>query len=378
MEQEQELIKLRQTLHQYPELSGYEEQTAQMIKAFLSEHTSATFIEHIGGHGLAAIFDFAEPGPTVMIRCELDALPIQEGNNFEHRSRSEGVSHKCGHDGHMTIVAGLAKKLNEEVFLRGRAVLLFQPAEENGQGAHAVMTDPKFESIEPDFIFSLHNIPGFEHHTVIQVDNTFSPTVQSVVIYLEGKECHAAQPDEGINPAAGIAEILSSLTLMNNHDPLDDLFAVLTPVHVTMGQKAYGLSPGKAELHYTLRSWTEEVMAGMKAHLQEIVANVCDIQELSYRLEWLEYFPATNNTAQCNDLVAKVALKNNLNFHEKEYPFRFGEDFGWFSRNYKSAMFGLGAGVDTPALHHDTYDFPDEIIPTGLTMFIGLIEEVLS
>ena len=114
----------------------------------------------LGGHGVAAIYEGREPGPTVMVRCELDALPIEEISESPHRSQAPGKSHACGHDGHMTMVAALSRGLGRQRPQRGRAVLLFQPAEENGAGAAAVIADPKFAEIAPDYAFSLHNKPG--------------------------------------------------------------------------------------------------------------------------------------------------------------------------------------------------------------------------
>ena len=164
------IINFRRELHQFPELSGYEEGTATRICKFIRNFSDARVVEGLGGCGLALVHTFSDEGPTVMIRCELDALPIHEVNSFEHRSTVNGVSHKCGHDGHMAIVVGLAWWLSEQSFKRGQVILLFQPAEETGQGAASVIADPKYEKLQPDYVFALHNIPGEPLHTVICVD----------------------------------------------------------------------------------------------------------------------------------------------------------------------------------------------------------------
>jgi len=155
------LQNLRKNLHRHPELSGAEEQTAKRIQDFLLENSKPTdLITRLGGTGVAAVYEFGKDGSGVLNRCELDALPILEQNTFEHRSQTPGVSHKCGHDGHMAMVAGLASWLDKQQFPAGRVVLLFQPAEETGQGAAALLEDQRMLKLSIDYAFALHNIPG--------------------------------------------------------------------------------------------------------------------------------------------------------------------------------------------------------------------------
>ena len=375
MESDQ-IIALRKELHQNPELSGQEFETARRIRRFIEEHNPTNIIENIGGSGLAVVYDFPLDGPTVTIRCELDALPIQEENEFRHRSTVNGISHKCGHDGHMAIVAGLIFWIKEQTFSSGKIVLLFQPSEENGKGAERIMNDEKFRALQTDYIFALHNIPQQPMNAIITMDFGFSAEVQSFIVTLKGKESHAADPDNGINPSLGIAEILSNLSKLNNNDPLAENFAVLTPVHITMGQKAYGISPADGELHYTIRTWESEKMTILKSKIVEALEAICTSHKLEYDIKWLEYFPTSRNNRESNSHVLRAARQNNFEIIEKSYPFRFGEDFGWFSKEYKTAMFGLGAGMDTPPLHNSFYDFPDEIIETGIDMFKTIIASV--
>ena len=136
-----------------------------------------------------------------MIRCELDALPIQEANSLPYQSQHPGVSHKCGHDGHMTIVAALAPWLQQQTFAAGSVILLFQTAEETGKGAKSMLDDVKMEGIQPDYVFALHNIPGLPLHEIAVVAGQFSATVQSVAFQLYGQQSHAAEPENGKNPA---------------------------------------------------------------------------------------------------------------------------------------------------------------------------------
>ncbi|MCF4101204.1 amidohydrolase [Gillisia sp. M10.2A] len=369
---------LRKELHQYPELSGEEMNTAKRIKDFIIKNHNTQIIENLGGNGVAAVYNFSNNGLTIIIRCELDALPIQEENIFKHRSKISGVSHKCGHDGHMAIVAGLIFWVKKQNFQTGRLILLFQPAEENGKGAQAVLNDEKFKTFKPDYIFALHNIPGEPLHSIITTPNNFSATVQSLIISLNGKECHASEPEKGINPALGIAELVKQITSLNVMNTDDPNFSVLTPVHINMGQKFYGISPGTGELHYTLRTWSVPVMNKLYDELSRIVGKICKDFYLEYKFETLEYFPTTINSPFCNKLITEAAKVNNFTLLEKPTSFRFGEDFGWFSQKYKSAMFGIGAGINSPALHHSNYDFPEDIIDTGMKMFETIISKLLK
>ncbi|RKS50718.1 amidohydrolase [Gillisia mitskevichiae] len=369
---------LRKELHQFPEISGEEKETAVRIKKFLSLYPPSKLIEDIGGHGLAAIYSFNEDGPVILIRCELDALPIEESNLFSYRSGLQNVSHKCGHDGHMAIVAGLSYWIKEQSYKKGKIILLFQPAEETGKGAKAVIEDEKFKELQPDYVFALHNIPGEPLNSIIRVQNNFSSSVQSLGILFKGKEAHASEPENGINPALAIADIIKQFKRLNILEPEKPDFALLTPIHIKMGQIAYGVSAGSGELHYTIRTRDEEHMTKLKLAINELVYNICKQYNLGIETGWFDYFPTSANDPFCNDLIQKAAEINNLKINEKPYPYKFGEDFGWYSKYYKSAMFGLGAGENSPALHNPDYDFPDEIIPTGMAMFTSIIDQILK
>ncbi|MCG2780290.1 MAG: amidohydrolase [Weeksellaceae bacterium] len=373
-----EIITLRKTLHRHPELSGQEMDTARRILEFIATHHDTEMITDIGGNGLAAVYHFSDDGPVVVIRCELDALPIAEINQFEHRSVNAGVSHKCGHDGHMAVLAGLAIRLKEKNFKKGKVVLLFQPAEENGEGAHAVLESGVLKNLKPDYFFALHNLPGEETNAVIVVDHFFSASVQSVCISLQGKQCHASEPENGVNPAIAMAKMIDALADLNITDETQDGFALLTPVYMTMGEKAYGISAGSGELHYTLRTWNDEKMEELKTKLSHIVTTVSNEHALQHDISWFDYFPASVNDPKCNELIRKAAAGNGFTVKERPLPFKFGEDFGWYSAQYPSAMFGLGAGLNSPALHHHDYDFPDEITGTGIGMFCGIIDQLLG
>jgi len=369
---------LRKELHRHPELSGHETETAERVKKFIEKYYTAKIIENIGRNGLAVIHEFSNNGPTIVIRCELDALPIEEVNDFEHRSIMDGISHKCGHDGHMAIVAGLVFWLKEQNFKNGKVILLFQPAEETGTGAPSVLNDKRFIELNPDYIFALHNIPRQPLHSIVTLNGNFSSTVQSFAIELKGKESHSAEPEQGVNPALCIAELIQKFDTLNNNDAAKEDFRLCVPIYSSMGVKSYGISAGFGEIHYTLRTKGIEKMEELKKDVDKILFEVCLKYKLPHTLKWFDYFPAVFNDGFCNQVITDVAKTYKYNIINKSIPFKFGEDFGWFSEKYKAAMFGVGAGLQSPALHQANYDFPDEIIETGMSMFKGIIEEILT
>ncbi|MBE9080318.1 amidohydrolase [Romeria aff. gracilis LEGE 07310] len=237
--------QLRRRLHRQPELSGAEFQTAQQILHFFADLKPDETLTELGGTGVAFVFSGAEPGPTVLLRCELDALPIQEENTFAHRSTAAGCAHKCGHDGHMAILAAVGIQLAAQRPLRGRVVLLYQPAEETGQGAAAVIADEKFSQIRPDYVFALHNLPGQPLGQVVVRSGTFSCASRGVTITLLGKTAHAAQPETGISPAAAMCQLIDELSQLPTRLGFGDELAFATVVGARLGEKAFGTSPAK-------------------------------------------------------------------------------------------------------------------------------------
>lgn len=372
------ILEFRKELHQHPELSGQEKGTAKRVRDFIGEDANTKVISGLGGNGVAVLYEYSEKGPVIMLRCELDALPIEEVNSFAHRSLNQGVSHKCGHDGHMAIVAGMIFWLKSQSFENGKVILLFQPAEETGKGAYNVLYDPKFQGLQPDYVFAFHNIPGEPLHSIIKAEKFFSTTVISLAVKLTGQQSHSSEPEKGINPAPAMAEIIQQFDLLNKPDIQNPDFTLLTPVYSRMGSINYGISAGFGELHYTLRTVSENTMDALKAKLMETVGQVAAKYSLEYTSEWFDYFPATENDQECNRIIKTAAKSNDFTLLERPYSFKFGEDFGWFSQRYKAAMFGIGAGESCPALHKEEYDFPEELLTTGITMFSEIITGILT
>lgn len=373
-----DIIHFRRELHRHPELSGREVHTSRRVIAFIERFDPDEILTNIAGHGLLATWTFGDAGPEIAIRCELDALPIIESNPFAHASASAGVSHKCGHDGHMAIVAGLAAWLSSRPFDRGRVRLLFQVAEENGEGARAMLADPKLAGFSPDYLFALHNLPGYPLHEVQVVKRQFSATVLSLAIHFKGVMAHAAHPETGRNPSLAISEAMLAMQRLANTDPADDSFALVTPVYTRIGAPDYGIAAGEGELHLTLRTWSEEAMRTLLDSVTGIVDDLCGKHGLSHTTGQFDYFPAVVNDDACNQAVIAAAGRLGFETRELGVPMRFGEDFGYFTQKSRGAMFGLGAGLETPPLHSQEYDFPDELLATGTSLFQGIISGLLD
>jgi amidohydrolase len=369
----EELVEVRQHLHEHPELSGKEFETQKYLKRKLKA-CKPDVLKKIGGTGLMVVFEGKEEGPETLFRTDIDALPIPELNkNMSYRSKFEGIAHKCGHDGHMTMMLGLAKWLHRYRPKKGKVILIFQPAEENGQGARAVLEDPAF-TCDPDYVFALHNVPFFPKGSIVLREQSFSASVRSIAIRFEGKTSHAAEPEEGNCPDMAISKLLAFANAYTNNHPEKEDFCLLTPIYVTLGQKAYGTMPDKGEVHFTLRAWNPEQMERLVNDLEYEIRELALTENLQYDWSYLDIFPAVTNDVRVVKEVRQIAEQLDVDSQMKPFPFKWGEDFGFFTREFKGMMFGLGAGEDHPALHHALYDFPDDIMPTGIQLYAGIVQ----
>ena len=371
----QALTRLRHELHQYPEVSGNEHHTAKRILEALKSHTPDEVI-HLGGTGLAAVYNGQQPGPTTLLRAELDALPITEKNNIEHISTQQGISHVCGHDGHMVSLIGVAAHLATNKPQKGRVVLLFQPAEEDGRGAIAVYKDAGFKAIKPDYVFAYHNIPGAQLGHVLLKEGVFTAAAKSIIITLTGKTSHAAEPENGHNPALAMAQITQEVLQLQNPKISAPDFALITPVYSRLGSKAYGVSAGDGELHFTLRTFSNKVMKDLDEAILRTSRSIAAAHYLEVSFSYTEEFEANENGHESIELLRTAVENGGHMATEKSEPFKWGEDFGVFTSRFKGAMFGIGSGINCPALHNPDYDFPDAILPTAVSMYIGLINQL--
>ena len=369
------LIDFRKDLHKHPELSQKEHETQKRIIDFLS----GMGVEgvKVGGTGVMVTFDSGKPGKKILLRSDHDALPIQEINDFEHASVVKGVSHKCGHEGHTTIMCGIAHHFKNNPIKTGKVVLIFQPAEENGEGAKAVLADSKFDA-NPDLVFALHNLPGYKLNTVVHKEASFTAAAKSIIVKMDGKTSHAAEPELGNNPAKAIADLIQMFEDVCQPDLSRKDFALTTPIYIHMGELSYGVSAGHGEVHYTLRTRNNPRMEQLVDDVLEGIERITKEYDLKKDISWTEEFESNQNAPEAVKLIREAIETHQLEDEERDVPFKWGEDFGLFTERFKGAMFGIGSGLDCPALHNPDYDFPDEIIPTGIKMFTTIAENALN
>ena len=373
----EELINLRKELHKNPRLAGDEKNTAERIKNFIKKFEPDETISELGGSGIAFVFGGSNEGKTVLLRCELDALPISEQNDFEYKSSVQNVAHKCGHDGHMTILSGLASMFKNNKPKNGKVVLLFQPAEETGEGAYRILNDTKFNRIKPDYVFALHNLPGFHAGAVLIKKGIFAAASKGMIIKLSGKTSHASEPENGITPTPAVASIIQKFPLIPAQILGENIFGLVTVIHVRIGEVAFGTTPGDAEIMATLRAFNNEDINSITKECERVIKEESEKYGLNYSVEWTEEFPSTINDNDCTEVIKKCSEQLNFNIINLNQPFKWSEDFGHFLEIYKGALFGIGAGEDLPDLHNPDYDFPNEIIGPSVDLFYSVIRELI-
>ena len=373
-----QLTRLRHALHQIPEVSGAEEKTAAMVADYLRQHQPDQLLTGLGGDGVAAVFEGRAEGPTVLIRCELDGLPIEELSDQPYRSTHAGRGHLCGHDGHMTMVAALAEDLSAQRPERGRAVLLFQPAEETGKGAAAVIADPAYAQIAPDYAFSLHNLPGLAVGQAALCSGAANCASRGMRIKLTGRTSHAAAPQDGVSPAGAIAQLLPGLVALGSGGDLGPEFALVTLTHARLGEATFGISPGQAEVWATLRTVTDTRMEQLITAATALVERSCAAEGLGHAIEFDDVFDACTNDPEAVGLLRAAAADAGYPMRMQNQPQRWSEDFGQFGKTAKTAMFWLGSGENQPQLHNPDYDFPDAAIPAGAGIFLHTVRNLLG
>jgi amidohydrolase len=373
-----DLVAFRRELHRHPEISGEEAETARRVASFLGDTSPDEVLTGLGGHGVAVVYDSGLPGPTVLIRAELDALPIEERSTAPHRSLVAGKSHMCGHDGHMAILAAIGRQFCRRRPQHGRLVLMFQPAEETGDGAASVIADPRYQAIRPDFAFSLHNLPGTPLGHVRLRSGVVNCASRGIRIVLEGKTAHSSMPWTGISPMPAVSRLMPALAALGGGRFTDDDFAMATVTHAHMGAAVFGIAPGHAEVWATLRTRLDERMGDLCATAETLVRQITGAHGLACHISYHEIFVASMNAPEAVERLRAALDAENVGHDENELPMIASEDFGSFGHGSKSAMFFLGAGENHPALHNPDYDFPDDLIPIGARVFTRAARDLLG
>ncbi|MBV7394157.1 amidohydrolase [Mameliella sediminis] len=361
-------LALRHALHRMPELSGVETATADRIAQEMRA-LGAEVVEGLGGTGVAAAFGQGSGAGGLMIRCELDALPIMETGDRPWRSERPGVAHLCGHDGHMAILGVVARELAAHD-PGCRVILLFQPAEETGAGARAVLADPRFAALGATMALSLHNLPGLPLGAVALAEGAVNCASRGLKIRLTGRTSHASEPEKGLSPGVALARLIPALEALRRDLPVTDPeFRLATVTHARLGEPSFGVAPGEAEVFVTLRTLLDDQMAALESEARALVEEVAEGvgSEITVHEAFGHCVNAPEAVAVLETACAALPRAAGL------LPLRFSEDFGLFGSVMPAAMLFLGAGEDCPALHAPDYDFPDGLIEVGAGIFLRAV-----
>ncbi len=365
----EKITELRHLLHSRPELSLHESGTMGILMAFLRENTSLEIVGRDGWfYALRRGSAEAEAAPPIAFRADMDALPMDECIDLPYGSSRPGISHKCGHDGHMAALCGLALELDK--LEPDRCVyLIFQPAEETGQGAVRCAELIREKGITG--IYAFHNLSGYPENSIVYRRGLTQPASEGVTISLRGKPSHASAPEQGLSPAAAIAE----LALFSQHlaqEPHDGM-ALCTIVGMHCGEGDFGISPGEGFLSVTLRAGQEPFMKEMETALLSKAAELSARDGLGTEHEIQDYFPETINHDEALERVLHGAGSLQLPVIEMKELWRASEDFGHYLKQCPGAMFYIGNGEDYPAVHTDSYNFNDRILKTAVDMFLAIV-----
>ena len=367
----------RHQLHRMAEPSQHEEKTKEFILKQLQECSPTRIHTFPDNHNLVAEYFFDDKGPTILLRADFDAVPVAETLPLEYASENPAVAHKCGHDGHTAILLGLAARLaqaKENKTLSGRILLFFQEAEEIGAGAAKLLNSDLLQQFKIDKVYALHNIPGYPLGSIICKEGSFTCSVISCEIKMEGVTAHAAEPHTGISPFGALTRVAETALQWTQSNLEHDDYQIVTLIGLQIGGADYGVAAGSGALRLTLRAKNDRLLKKRISEIEELLRVETQHEpRLKSEVRWLEYFAESKNNPSAVEKIRSAAAANSLPYIEKKQPFAWGEDFGLLTQHYPGAMFGLGAGEHCPNLHHHDYDFPDEIIPAGIKMFWELI-----
>ena len=380
--QAEDIAGFRRRLHARPELSEHERETASMIVERLGATGPTAIVDGLGSMrtGICAIYDSGVPGPTVLIRAELDALPIRESNRFPHRSETPGVSHKCGHDGHMATLVAVAEDLARNPIASGRVYLLFQPAEETGTGAAAVLADPRFQALDaPDYVYAFHNVPKYPLGQVLVRKGVFAMGSVGFIARFRGKTSHSSYPEHGINPSAAVTALVDAVNRFD--ETLEDrvsapILGTTSYAELGSAEKGpnFGTTPGEGVVMGVVRAHLTDDLDTVRSELAALAERLAADSGLEHDLSWHEAFAATVSDDDCVATIDAAAAAAGLETRHLDAPFRWSEDFGYFTDAFRGAFFGLGSGTEQPQLHDDGYDYPDELIPMGMQVYRAIID----
>ncbi|SAL63569.1 amidohydrolase [Caballeronia arvi] len=369
--------KLRRDLHAHPELRFEERRTADVVARELEELGYAV-LRGLAGTGVVASLLGADPDRGIVLRADLDALPIQEANDFAYASGSEGIMHACGHDGHTVMLLGAARILKELPQLPGTVHFVFQPGEEGGAGARKMIDDGLFEQCPTEAVFGMHNWPGLPAGHFGLRTGPIMAAGSRFRITVRGKGAHAAQPHLGLDPIPlACSMVLQCQTITARHkDPVDPAVVSVCMFHAG---NTDNVIPDSAELRGTIRTLSSALHQKLQRDIQLMCEGLAFAYGAQVEVTFFQYYPATINaeaeTALCERVIREMFGDERLCC---DVPSNMtSEDFGFMLEERPGAYVLIGnapAGMSAPALHHPKYDFNDDIIPVGVRYWVALAQ----
>jgi amidohydrolase len=370
----EQLVLWRRDFHQHPELGFEETRTARLIAAYLQE-LGLEVQTGIGQTGVVATLEGPGPGPTLMLRFDMDALPVEEGNDVHYRSRYPGRMHACGHDGHMAIGLGVATLMvRHQERLAGRIKFVFQPAEEGLGGAFAMIADGVLENPRPDIALALHL---WNHIPYGQVRVTAGPAMASSSIFtltVHGKGGHGAAPHKANDPVLAAAHIVTALQsiVSRNIDPLNSV--VVTVGEFSAGT-AFNVIPETAVLKGTVRSYDSETHRLIYRRILEMAKNMCTAFGCQVAMETVAIVPAVVNDEAIAGVVRQAAARVVGETNVIAGKDMASEDMGHFLEEIPGCYFFVGSAGETEELrfphHHPRFNFDERALPVGVATMAG-------
>jgi len=372
-----EMRAIRHDIHRHPELGFKERRTASLVVDRLRSWGIPVY-EGIGKTGVVGVISAGSSDRAIGLRADMDALPIHETTGLPHASVHQGIAHSCGHDGHTTMLLWAARYLVETRRFNGRVHLIFQPAEEGQAGAKAMIEDGLFEKFPCVEIYALHNWPSLPVGTVAVRPGPMMAAAARFDIIVRGQGGHAAQPHLTSDTILCAAQIVTSANTLvaRRIDPNAAAVLSVTCIH---GGDAHNVLPSEVKITGTVRTFDPLVQDRIETALREIVEGTARASDCEASVEYVRYYPATINNAECAQHVIDASRALFGQALVADAPAATSEDFAFMLQKVPGAYVWLGQGSDThrSSLHHPRYDFNDEILPRGAALLATLAERRL-
>ena len=372
----------RHYIHENPEIAYEEHNTSDFIATKLTEF-NIEIHRGLGGTGIVGVIHGKDNGASkrsLGIRADIDALPMTEKTNLSYSSKNDGKMHACGHDGHTTMLLGAAKYLAETKNFLGTVYCIFQPAEEGGNaGAKSMIKDGLFSKFNIDSVWGIHNWPGVPVGQAVIHEGFAMAGGDIIVITIEGKGGHAAQPQFSNDPmvSAGLTITALQSCISRQLNPFDQSVLSLTKIE---GGSAFNVIPDKVTIGGTLRSTNTDTRNDMLEKIKHAAQGACSVNNCSVNIEIRPGYPSTINDKK-SAIFASSVFENSFginSLNKEEKPTMTSEDFSYMLQEKPGAYIWLGAGENSEKLHSAHYDFNDELLPIGAEYWASLAEKTLD